>query len=102
METKLNLQEIETLITALEKWEQRDMADGLVDIMMTSLVEGHLSPEQTQIAQQKSKERERKSEEAHRERKERATLIKAKLIEMKYAMRLQRDLGLGANQTQGE
>jgi len=79
---KLTIQEIDTLIEALEAWEVGDRGGNLMSRLITHMI----SQDNEELGNKLNKvdeKKEKEEEEAKYNRKEVATLLKAKLIEMK-------------------
>ena len=73
------------LIEALEAWEHKDFASSL----MTDLLEGLIGSKDSKFVEERKRKKQQAQQEyelAQRERKERSTLLKAKLISIRESM----------------
>ena len=81
----LTRKEIDTLVDALEAWEQRDIGGEI----LLSLMEAMFTKDDPVAREEMKKEEKKRKDEAEmqqRERKETSLLLKAKLIQMKAGL----------------
>lgn len=83
MEKTFSTKEIDTLIEALDAWEQKDFAGRMFGKFVSAMVAKDISPEQQQELEREEQRAEEKADREARQRREVATLLKAKLIMMK-------------------
>lgn len=81
---ELTIEDIDVLIEAVEKWETADASDDLMFGMMGIMLAG--SKENADKILKEQEVDRANSKEKRQVKKERAVLLKAKLIQMKDAM----------------
>jgi hypothetical protein len=85
MNADFTRQDLDILFDAVERWEQDDMSSEIMGAMLEGIMSDR-SPEVQAKLQAAREEREFKRKAAQRQRKERAVLIKAKLIALKDSL----------------
>lgn len=87
---KLTSKELDTLIDALDAWEERKpSADGLIGQLMSSVIEADSHEEAKAKIELKIEEARRRWQREEKDRKELAILLKAKLVNMKHDLAIE-------------
>lgn len=86
---KLTRKEINTLIDALEAWENKDMAGELISGMMEAMIFSNLEdipPEAKSDIQRIKRDNKRELEQRRIDRKEESLILKAKLLSIRQSI----------------
>ena len=83
MEAKLTYEDVDILIEAVDAWRDRGAASAMMGSLITGMFKDRLSPEK-QLEMEQAEERKQREREIQRRKDETtATLIKAKLMQMR-------------------
>ncbi len=80
---ELTKDEYNILIEATDCWVSKDFGEGLVGSLMTGMMSKDASPEIVQKMKEKDKEERLERESKKQVRKERAIILKAKLLKLR-------------------
>lgn len=83
---ELNENDIDVLLESLVAWESKDFGTDLMMTLVESMFTDKKDPEQKAKMESDRLERQKKSENESKLRKETSTLLKAKLIQFKQTL----------------
>jgi hypothetical protein len=85
MDTTLNHDDLTVLIEAVDSWVNKDATGELMGALFEGMLADKNSPEAEKLKREREEKRLAKDVE-HRQRKDSATLLKAKLIMLRQSM----------------